>query len=169
MSDKEMNFRALEAESQKWQERALAAESALDAQPTEEADTAELDQWKAKAEIAEATAHRGILMEAGFLPDSGEAKALLRDLSAGTVEADPASIVTHASEEYDWSPNMVLFSKGEAVQIESARMQKAIRNATVSDDPPNIDDEIAEAQQAGSHAEALRLTTRQAAERMLKG
>ena len=61
-SDKEMNFRRLEAESAKWEERALAAESALDAQPTDDGDNAELEQWKTRTEVAETAAHRGILM-----------------------------------------------------------------------------------------------------------
>jgi hypothetical protein len=168
MTDKEMNFRRLEQEAEKWKTRAEAAEAALDGQPKEDVDTTELDQWKAKAEIAETAAHRGILLEAGFSPDSGEAKALLRDLASGDVEADPAAVVVHASE-YGWSPNAIMFSAVEARQLASAGQLRQIQTASVSDEPPNIDDEVAEARKAGDHVEALRMQTRQAAERMLKG
>ncbi len=168
-SDKEMNFRRLEQEAEKWQERALAAEAALDAQPTDDGNNAESEQWKAKVEIAETAAHRGILMEAGFSPDSGEGKALLKDLASGEVEADPGVLAAHASEAFGWSPNMVTYSAVEARQLASAGQLRQTRTASVSDEPPNLDNQIAEAQNAGNHEEALRLTTRQAAERMLKG
>ena len=168
-SDKERNFRRLEAEAEKWQERALAAEAALDAQPTDDSDNVEAEQWKAKAEIAEEAAHRGVLLEAGFDPASGEAKALLRDLAAGEVEADPGAVVAHAFDEYNWAPNLRIYSASEAVQIESTQHRAALRIDAVSDNPPNLDNQVAEAQNAGAHEEALRLQTRQAAERMMKG
>ena len=167
--DKALNFRRLEQEAEKWQERALAAEAALDAKPTDDGDNAEAEQWKAKAEIAEEAAHRGVLLEAGFDPASGEAKALLRDLAAGEVEADAAAVVAHASDEYSWTPNLRIYSANEAVQIESTQHRTDLRTVAVSDNPPNIDNQVAEAQNAGAHEEALRLQTRQAAERMLKG
>ena len=167
--DKVLNFRRLEQEAEKWQERALAAEAALDAQPTDDGDNAELEQWKAKAEIAETAAHRGILMEAGFSPDSGKGKALLKDLASGEVEADPGVLAAHASEAFGWSPNLRIYSANEAIQIESAKHHADLRIDAVSDNPPNIDNQVAEAENAGAHEEALRLQTRQAAERMMKG
>ncbi len=166
-SDKQLNFRRLEAEAEHWQERALAAEAALDAQP-EDGENPEAEQWKARAEAAEAAAHRGIILEAGFSPDSGEAKALLRDLASGEVEADAGAVVARASESYGWSPDLRLYSATEAVQIEAANQVRQIQTASISDSPPNIEDEIAEAEKAGDHTLALRLRTRSAAERMLK-
>ena len=167
--DKALNFRRLEQEAEKWQERALAAEAALDASPTDDSDNAEAEQWKAKAEIAEAAANRGVLLEAGFDPSSGEAKALLRDLDAGEVEADPGAVVAHASDEYGFNPNLRIYSANEAIQIESTQHGADLRINAVSDNPPNLDNQVAEAQNAGAHEEALRLQTRAAAERMLKG
>ena len=155
--DKALNFRRLEQEAEKWQERALAAEAALDAQPTDDGDNAELEQWKAKAEIAEAAAHRGVLLEAGFDPSSGEAKALLRDLAAGEVEADPGAVVAHASDEYDWNPNLRIYSANEAVQIESAQHSTDLRTAAVSDNPPTVGQQIAEAEGAGNERLARKL------------
>ncbi len=168
-TDKTMNFRRLEQEAEKWKTRAEAAEAVLDAQPSEQVDSTELDQWKAKAEIAETVAHRGVILEAGWSPDSGEGKALLKDLASGDVKPDPGELVAHASETYSWSPTMLTLSAVEARQLASAGQLRQIQTASVSDEPPNIDNQIAEAQQAGDHKLALRLTTRQAAERMLRG
>ena len=148
--DKAQNFRRLEQETEKWKERALAAEAALDASPTDDGDNAEVAQWKAKAEIAEVAAHRGVLLEAGFDPASGEAKALLRDLAAGEVEADPAAVVAHAADDYGWTPNLRIFSASEAVQIESAQHHADLRIDAVSDNPPTVSQQIAEAEGAGN-------------------
>ncbi len=169
MTDKEMNFRRLEQEAEKWKTRAEAAEAALDSQPSEAVDTTELDGMRTKFEAAEAAAHRGVIMEAGFSPDSGEGKALLRDLRSGDVEADPGVLAAHASEQFGWSPNMLTYSAVEARQLASAGQLRQIQTASVSDEPPNIDNQVAELQQAGKHDEAFRLTTRQAAERMMRG
>ncbi len=169
MTDKEMNFRRLEQEAEKWKTRAEAAEAALDAQPSEQADSTELDQWKAKAEIAETVAHRGVILEAGFSPDSGEGKALLNDLASGDVKPDPGELVAHASETYGWNPNMITYSAVEARQLASAGQLRQIQTAAVSDEPPNLDNQVAEARQAGDHELALRMQTRHAAERMLRG
>ncbi len=85
------------------------------------------------------------------------------------MEADPGVLVAHASETYGWSPNMIMYSAVEARQIASAGQVRQIQTASVSDEPPNLDNQVAEARQAGDHELALRIQTRQAAERMLRG
>jgi hypothetical protein len=57
----------------------------------------------------------------------------------------------------------------EAEQVSAATQGRQIQTASVSDSPTTIDDDIAEARKAGKHAEALRMQTRQAAEKMLSG
>ncbi len=107
------------------------------------------------------------LREAGFDPDSDRGMALEFAIKAGELEATTEAITEFASSR-GWDPKPVL-TEIEAAQVATADQVKQIRTASVSDAPPNIDDQIAEAQKAGRHGEALRLQTRQAAERMLSG
>ncbi len=125
---------------------------------TLEADNAELQQFRDKEN----------LREAGFDPDSDRGKALAIAIKAGEMEPTPEAIAEFATSTFGWEPKPAL-TEIEAAQVASAAQVKQIQTASVSDAPPNIDDEIAEAQKAGNHVEALRLQTRMAAERMLSG
>jgi len=108
------------------------------------------------------------LRDAGFDPDSDRGKALAIAIEAGKVEADTSKLVEFAEETFGWKPTPVL-TPTESQQVKTTTEAKVISTETTSDDPPTLDDKIAEAEKAGNHVEALRLTTRQAAERMLSG
>ncbi len=105
------------------------------------------------------------LLKAGFEPDSDRGVALGFAIKAGEVEPTSEAISEFASSR-GWDPKPVL-TETEAEQVSSAAQVKQIQTASVSDSPPNIDDEIAEARKAGNHVEALRMQTRQAASKML--
>ncbi len=108
------------------------------------------------------------LRDAGFDPDSDRGKALAIAIEAGKVEADTAKLVEFAEGTFGWKPTPVL-TPTETQQVTATTQAKVISTETVSDTPPNIDDQIAEAEKAGNHVEALRLSTRQAAGKMLSG
>jgi hypothetical protein len=108
------------------------------------------------------------LRDAGFDPDSDRGKALAIAIKAGEVEADTAKLVEYAEDTFGWKPTPTL-TPTESQQVTTTTEAKVISTEATSDAPPNIDDQIAEAEKAGNHVEALRLTTRQAAERMLSG
>ncbi|KKL21021.1 hypothetical protein LCGC14_2449620, partial [marine sediment metagenome] len=107
------------------------------------------------------------LLKAGFDPDSDRGVALGFAIKAGEVEPTSEAISEFASSR-GWDPKPVL-TETEAAQVASAAQVKRIQTASVPDAPSNIDDQIAELQQAGKHAEAFSLTTRSAAEKMLSG
>ena len=108
------------------------------------------------------------LRDAGFDPDSDRGKALAIAIEAGKVEPEQSKLVEYAESTFGWKPTPVL-NPTETQQVTATTQAKVISTETTSDDPPNIDDQIAEAQKAGNHVEALRLSTRQAAEKMLSG
>ncbi len=108
------------------------------------------------------------LRDAGFDPDTDRGKALAIAIKAGEVEPDTSKLVEYAEETFGWKPTPVL-TPTESQQVKTTTEAKVISTETTSDDPPTLDDKIAEAEKAGNHVEALRLTTRQAAERMLSG
>lgn len=109
------------------------------------------------------------LRDAGFDPDTDRGKALAIAIEAGKVEADDtATLVEYAEETFGWKPTPVL-TPTETQQVTATDDGKVIATVTTSETPPDIDDEIAAAQKAGNHTEALRLQTRAAAERMLSG
>ena len=108
------------------------------------------------------------LRDAGFDPDTDRGKALAIAIKAGEVEADTTKIVEYAEETFGWKPTPSL-TPTETQQVKTTADAKVITTETTSDDPPTLVDQIAEAEKAGNHVEALRLTTRQAAERMLSG
>ena len=148
----------------------VAAETTEETSPTRENFQAIEDLVKAlKAEVEELRPlqREKTLREAGFDPDSDRGIALEFAIRAGELEATTEAISEFASSR-GWDPKPVL-TETEAAQVASAAQVKQIRTASVSDAPPNTDDEIAEAQKAGNHVEALRMQTRQAAERMLSG
>jgi hypothetical protein len=107
------------------------------------------------------------LREAGFDPDSDRGIALEFAIKAGELEATTEAISEFASAR-GWDPKPVL-TEIEAAQVSAATQGRQIQTASVSDSPTTIDDDIAEARKAGKHAEALRMQTRQAAEKMLSG
>ena len=117
------------------------------------------DQWKTRAEASEERAWRGILLEAGYNPDSGEGKALLRALEGGEVEADPGAIVAHAADEYGWEPDIVLYSRRERQAIDAGQRQQALGAATTSDTTPpgDLETQIAAARDAGDFGLASKL------------
>ena len=122
---------------------------------------------KAKVDELEPLQREKTLREAGFDPDSDRGTALEFAIKAGELEATTEAITEFASSR-GWDPKPVL-TETEAQQVSAAAQVKQIQTASVSDSPPNIDDQIAEAEKAGRHGEALRLQTRQTAERMLSG
>ncbi len=108
------------------------------------------------------------LRDAGFAPDTDRGKALAIAIKAGEVEPDTSKLVEYAEETFGWKPTPVL-TPTESQQVKTTVDAKVISTETTSDDPPTLVDQIAEAEKAGNHVEASRLTTRQAAERMLSG
>ncbi len=122
---------------------------------------------KAKVDELEPLQREKTLREAGFDPDSDRGIALEFAIKAGELEATTEAITEFASSR-GWKPTPVLTAT-EAQQLASAAQVRQIQTAAVSDEPPNIDNQVAEARQAGDHELALRLQTRQAAERMLRG
>ena len=117
------------------------------------------DQWKTRAEASEERAWRGILLEAGFNPDSGEGKALLRAIEGGEVDADPGAIAAHAADEYGCEPEIVLYSRRERQAIDAGERQQALGAATTSDTTPpgDLETQIVDARQAGDYGRASRL------------
>ena len=123
---------------------------------------------KTELEILRPLRDKETLRDAGFDPDTDRGKALAIAIKAGEVEPDTSKLVEYAEETFGWKPIPVL-TPTESQQVKTTTEAKVISTETTSDDPPNIADQIAEAEKAGNHVEALRLTTRQAAERMLSG
>ncbi len=108
------------------------------------------------------------LRDAGFDPDTDRGKALAIAIEAGKVESETSKLVEYAEETFNWKPTPVL-TPTETQQVAATTDATVLTTETVSDTPPNIDDQIAEAEKAGNHVEALRLSTRQAAGKMLSG
>jgi hypothetical protein len=120
------------------------------------------DQWKTRALAAEAAARRGMLIEAGFHPETAEGKALLRSLDAGEIQADPASITAFAAEEYGWSPSVMIYGPREARVIEdgirAARLsQETQSNGRAGSVEAEYQSAIADARETGNFNEASRL------------
>ena len=146
----------------------VAAESTENISPSRENFQALEESNKAlKAEVDELRPlqREKTLREAGFEPDSDRGTALEFAIKAGELEATTEAISEFASSR-GWDPKPVL-TETETEQVSAAAQVKQIQTASVSDSPPDIADEIAEARKAGNHAEALRMQTRQAASKML--
>lgn len=110
-SDKELNFRRLE------QER---------------------DQLKAENAELRPYRDRETVREAGFDPDSGEGKSLIRDLGVGAVSVTDGEelsekLAEHAESEYGWKPT-VQPTETEANAAEAARRQAEVAGSTSSAD-----------------------------------
>jgi hypothetical protein len=120
------------------------------------------DQWKTRALAAEAAARRGMLIEAGFHPETAEGKALLRSLDAGEIQADPSSIAAFAADEYGWSPSVMIYGPREAGSIEDGIRQALLGHESQSNSragsvEAEYDTRIQEARDRGNFAEASRL------------
>ena len=123
---------------------------------------------KTELEILRPLRDKETLRDAGFDPDTDRGKALAIAIKAGEVEPDTSKLVEYAEETFGWKPTPTL-TPTETQQVKTTVDAKVISTETTSDDPATLADKIAEAEKAGNHVEALRLTTRQAAERMLSG
>ena len=139
-SDKEMNFRALTE--------------------TNKAQEAELEKLRPLRNLK-------MLQDAGFDPDSDRGVAIAYAIKAGEVEPTAEAIGEFASSK-GWEATPVL-TETETEQVSSAAQVRQIQTASVSDSPPNDYDEIAEAENAGDYVKALNLSTRRAAEQLLRG
>lgn len=128
-SDKEINFQKLRE-----QKEAL------------EAELAELRPLRVKE----------TLREAGFDPSTPEGKALALAVEAGKVEADSSLIAEYAGSEFGWQPKTAL-TPTEASQVEGSQRLAAARAASTSDGPPDVRQQIAEAEAEGDREKAMRL------------
>lgn len=128
-SDKELNFEKL-----RQQREAL------------EAELAELRPLRVKE----------TLRQAGFDPDSAEGKALSLAVEAGKVETDPTQIAEYAGSEFGWQPKTQL-TETESTQVEASRRQQAVQQASVSDTPLDVQQQIQQLEQDGKWQEARSL------------
>ena len=119
------------------------------------------DQWRARAEAAEAQALRGVLVESGFDPESGEGKLLLQAMTTGEVERDPEAVATYAEESYSWRPNVLVYSRDEIAQIagadRQARLSQMSTSAQTGDLKSDYDTRIQEARDRGDFTTASAL------------
>jgi len=119
------------------------------------------DQWRARAEAAEAQALRGVLVEAGFDPESGEGKLLLQAMTTGDVERDPEAVASYAEESYSWRPNVLVYSRDEISQIASADRQSRLSQLSTSTQTGDLQSEyegrIQEARDRGDFTAASAL------------
>lgn len=107
---------------------------------------------------------------AGFDPDSGEGKSLIRDLAAGAVTAEEgqelaAVIAQYAEQEYGWRPTPAL-NPTEQQTVQAAQTTTQLDQVTVSDDPTDIEQQIRNLEAEGKHREARILKNRIVAAQM---
>ena len=91
-----------------------------------------------------------MIREAGFDPDSDQGTAIQYALQAKGVDAPTAESVKElvSTEFPGWSPKTVL--SDEELEREQAQGRlEGVRKESESDTPPDLDDEIAEAEAAG--------------------
>ena len=119
------------------------------------------DQWRARAEAAEAQALRGVLVEAGFDPESGEGKLLLQAMATREVELDPEAVVSYAEESYSWRPNVLVYSRDEIAQVAASdrqsRLSQMSTSAQTGDLKSDYDTRIQEARDRGDFTTASAL------------
>ena len=121
------------------------------------------DPWRARADAAEAHALRGVLVESGFDPESGEGKLLLQAMATGEVERDPEAVAAYAEESYSWRPNVLVYSRDEIAQVAASdrhsRLSQMSTSAQTGDLKSDYDTRIQEARDRGdfSTASALQL------------
>lgn len=138
VSEKERNFRELEADR---------------------------DRWKAEAEALRPFKHESIVRRAGFDPESGEGKSLIRDLDTGLVKEEEGKelheiLVAHADAEYGWKPKTPL-TPTERVQVEGSAHLSTLSQSTTSDQTPaDTHSEYAQKIEAAREAGDFRLASR---------
>jgi len=92
-----------------------------------------------------------MIREAGFNPDSDEGTAIQYALQAKGADAPSTSdgVKEMVSSEFPgWSPKTVL--SDEEIERQQAQVRlEGVRKESESDTPPDVDDEIAEAEAAG--------------------
>ena len=114
--------------------------------------------------------HREIVRTAGFDPDSGKGKSLIRDLKSGAVAAtleDTSTVVEWADTEYDWQPEPTL-TPTEQVQVDGQQRRESVEGVTVADQPPDILEAVQEAEAAGDFARARYLKNSVAINKMMR-
>lgn len=99
--------------------------------------------------------------QAGFDPDSGEGKSLIRDLAAGAVKAEEgqelaAVVAQYAETEYGWKAKPTL-NPTEQQTVQAAQTTTRLDQVAVSDDPQDLQQQIAKAEQEGDWRTAMRL------------
>lgn len=137
-NDKERNFRELEADRDRWRERA------------QELEPLEFEKFVRKA---------------GWDPDSAEGKVLVKDLGRGDVaieDRDQAADVlrNYADNEYQWKPPQNL-DPAEQRQLEGSQRLEALNKVSHSEQTAGglaeIEKAILEAREAGDWARASQL------------
>lgn len=104
--------------------------------------------------------NKDLLRQAGFDPDTGEGKSLLRDITAGTVDADKDKLAEYAESEYGWKPKATL-SPEESATVSSSQHSDQLRQSASDDGPKDtIDDQIAQARADGNWELAVVLENR---------
>ena len=167
LTDAEHNFEKLREQRDQMEQRALEAENALaalaGAEPADpdievSGDVAEL---RDQAAALRTQAMRGVLIEAGFDPDTGAAKALSKEMEEGKVELDPGALVSYASKEYGWQPGLTAM---ETVQAAGSERMTKLSQSTQSEDVHFGDskaiEQIIEAREDGDWARASAIERR---------
>lgn len=119
---------------------------------------------------------RDLVRNAGFDPDTGEGKSLIRDLGSGTVtpvdgEDLPAAIKRFAESEYGWKPRPVP-TPVEQEQARAAQQQQRLASVSTSTDltpEGELMAQMNEARDSGDYALAARLERRLKAQQEGKG
>lgn len=98
--------------------------------------------------------HRETIREAGFDPESGEGKSLMRDLESGLVKAEDGkdlheTLVSYAENEYSWKPP-VQVTPTEQAQLDSTQRQTQVQGVTSPVEPEDLNAQIAAADEAGN-------------------
>lgn len=111
-----------------------------------------------KAQVAELQplAIEKAIREAGFDPASDRGKALSLAVEAGKVDAEPSKIVDLAEQTFGWKPEPQL-NPTEVAQAAAAQTSHAIQTQSGADEPPNVGDQIAEAEAKGDWGTAVNL------------
>jgi len=131
LSDKEMNFRKLEA-------RAEAAEARL-------------------AELAPLAVEKAV-RSAGFDPDTPEGRALTR-IAASDADADAVKGLAEELG-FEASKSQTQLSPNERAAQEFGNRTADLNSVTTSDEPQSLDQLIAEADAAGNLSQGIALRTR---------
>lgn len=131
--NKEINFRALEAERDEIREE-------------RDALLKEVQPFRAQTAIR----------EAGFDPDTDRGKVLTDLLGPD----DGADRVKELADKYGWTTAPATTAT-EAAQVQGAATANQVRGVTSPDEPPTLNDQIAEAEQAGNFGLSAQLKLQQ--------